>query len=346
MCLHVFSEVIENQESIAHADRRASPGFSLPSTRPATREILIKSDLIRVDTDQESGSRTVARLTMYQPPASSPARAFRRIHGAVAACCWTFGVCLGIQLVVWALISFTAIRVEQVVTSEHEGAVVSTDDVRPQSVAAVLKPGHGLEMPEAPPVETKPSAWNERLGGLANFTGGIGTIAGLLLAPLAALGVVLAISLSVIGCERAASAMIGMMLISLGCAPLARNLPTVQFEGLFLPYSSLATAADGFASGEMGAIVFFARHLLLPLVALMTVVLCAMRFRDGVENGMFSREIAEADAALEREASNVSATSLRGAGRAASALGRVARDDDDLPSATKVSPGEMPRRLI
>jgi hypothetical protein len=283
---------------------------------------------------------------MYQPPPSSTARAFRRMHAAVVTCCWVFGLCVAAQIVVWAMISFTTVRTEPLTADAPEKAVVSSEEVRPMSVADALRDSPA-PMASLPPQPARTlSVWDGRLHQVQTLASGVGIVSGLVLTPIVALGLVLSVSLSVVRCDRAAMGFFAAMFISVSVLPLRHLLGHVEFEGLLLPYAMLSTMADAYEHGAQGTIVYFARHLATPVAAIFAALACAIWFRNGVESGMFSRELAELDAAIDREASNVRATSLRGAGRAATALGRVSPDSDDLPSATAVSPGAAPRRLI
>lgn len=285
---------------------------------------------------------------VYQPPVSSVALAFRRVHLAALLCAWIFGVALAVNTIVWASISFTDIRFDDPAPADLP-AVVSTDQVRPKVVGV---PGLHDRRPgvEPMPLPRPFSPWDARLNALVSLAASLGSLAGLLLAPVVALGLLLAVSCSIRRCERAAAALLNALLLSLAALPLSRLLPSVSFDGLLLSYHALAQQADDYARGDINSAVYFARHLMLPLVSLLLTALCAMRFRDGLEHGMYSREVAEYEDSLDREASNVSATSLRSPGRAAAALGRVSPEDgppaDALPPATKVAPGAAPRRLI
>jgi hypothetical protein len=288
---------------------------------------------------------------VYQQPVSSIALAFRRIHRWALICSWVLGISIGANTVIWALVAFTEVRFQALPSQESPGAVVTTDDVRPMAIGST-KPAAETADQQIPLGTTTLSPWDGRLRAISKAVVSIGTVAGLMLAPLMTLGLILAMSLSIMRCERAATAVFYAFVFWVASIPLSHVLSTVEFDGLLLTYDSLASRVSSFQSGQASVTIFFARHLMLPIAAVLLLVLMAMRYRDGLECGMYSREVAEYEDSIDREASNVSATSLRGAGRMATAFGHVAPGDgqtpggDGMSSATKVSPGTQPRRLI
>ncbi|MCZ6734322.1 MAG: hypothetical protein O7C65_00855 [Planctomycetota bacterium] len=97
------------------------------------------------------------------------------------------------------------------------------------------------------------------------------------------------------------------------------------------------------------------RFLFLPAASLVGFILVGFQFGSAVEAVLLKSESMGLDPALEREAANISATSLHGgSGRMSGALTHalhaqeppMASHRERMPAATKVSPGEMPKRLI
>ena len=108
---------------------------------------------------------------------------------------------------------------------------------------------------------------------------------------------------------------------------------------------------------------YYARFLLLPGLCLLGFVMLGFRFSGALE-GVLPIKIKQGlDPALEQETANIKASSLHGtAGRSAGALGRVVATtesepvpepspppppaESSMPTATKVSVGKAPKRLI
>jgi hypothetical protein len=99
-----------------------------------------------------------------------------------------------------------------------------------------------------------------------------------------------------------------------------------------------------------GGIEFYLRYLLLPFTCIIGLALLALRFSAGVEAAIVRTDY-RLDPVLEREAANIKASSLHGSGRNNAALGGTITATTSAPagappSATQVSPGVAPRRII
>ena len=122
-------------------------------------------------------------------------------------------------------------------------------------------------------------------------------------------------------------------------------------DGAFWSYEQLSERLDATEAMSID-LVFCTRYLALPLVAGCGIATIALRFSSGVEAGAFKGEELRVDAALEREAGNVKASTLHG-GRAVSAMENTMGADAKpgvaslaTSSMKQPSAGQAPRRLI
>jgi hypothetical protein len=110
------------------------------------------------------------------------------------------------------------------------------------------------------------------------------------------------------------------------------------------PYG--ASKLEGEQAATAGSsLMFYTRLGLLPAMCIVGITLVCLRFCSGVEAGIESMRL---DPALEREASNISPSSLH-AGRSTAVLTRTMQSEAEPPStasARTVSPGQSPQRLI
>lgn len=213
----------------------------------------------------------------------------------------------------------------------------------------------------------------------------LGVLTLLVALPLLGVGVILGAGSAAPGSERTVGAFLGGLLLVAAVLPLNEHLPAPWLVGALHDYPSMVTAVESArmdlpagvaASTEpltaSASLSFYARFLMLPIACVVTAVVVGVRFGSGVEAALIAAESQKLDPALENEISKIKPSSLHGGGAASGAFTRALQaeaarasggkrrnaDDDSspqtppsresgrMPSATKVSAGEVPRRLI
>ena len=297
---------------------------------------------------------------MNRPQTRSVSLALGRLRWATVFACWLIGLALATQTTVWALAHYTDMRFEVVEDGAEAPLVVQAESKRQQRIHSVRASELGLTVDssesndedadeQASPV---PSRADHRLGAAFNLAAGIGRAAILAVLPVMALGVLLGVVAQTSGIERATTAFLLMLVVSGLVLPLGDVIGLPWPDGALTSYATLTTALDQPESAAT-PLPAYIQFLLLPLTAIVGVLIVAVRFTSGVEASLPSRESMRLDPNLEREASNMSPTSLHG-GRAGSVLqstlgqfdGKLDDQAENGPTAREVSRGETPKRLI
>lgn len=289
--------------------------------------------------------------------------ALNRLRLGVAACCWIIGLALALQVVIWSLVSYTEMRYasegESVVETETP-AVVTAESPRQQRIREAREAEMGIELtstPEVTPVEPVYSTTDGIFATLVDSAGGIGRFAMLALLPLMMVGVVLSAGSATPGVDRVVSALIWGLIAAAFILPFGSigggTFGMPWDHGGLSTYEHMTGWVDRVNADDpeqaASSLVFHARLCLLPIACIVAITLVGLRFCSGVEAGVLAAESMRLDPALEREAANISPSSLH-SGRSSSAFSQALRSDDDKsdkgPSARSVSPGELPQRLI
>ena len=166
--------------------------------------------------------------------------------------------------------------------------------------------------------------------------------------PVLCLGVLLAVPSEAPGVERAVSALFWAIVLVLLIMPLGGWFGMAWRQGTITDYAALTAVVDAGRDGGFSP-AFYARFLLLPAASAIGFILVGFQFNSAVSAVLLRHD--GIDPELEREASNVAATSLHGAGRSAGALSRTLEADKKkqkkrAQSMSRMSPGEMPKRII
>ena len=90
---------------------------------------------------------------------------------------------------------------------------------------------------------------------------------------------------------------------------------------------------------------FWTQFLMLPAVSVILFAIVGLRFSAALEAVILRSGLEDVDPEIEREASNIRASSLHGTGRTAGAL-KQAMKKSQREKKAKVKAGEIPRRLI
>lgn len=307
---------------------------------------------------------------MIRPVETAVALALAKIRTGVFTCCWIIGLGLIAQMIIWSLITFTEMRFQLVAATASANSVVIQPETEPKlqlfSTNAADFAAHRAADGPPPDPNRIFSAADRVFRAITILSGAAITLAVVGLFTLLALGVVVAAGGSVPGVEKTVSAFGWMLVLAMMILHLDPLVRAAGFDGALINYDVLATEVEAGRAASptalfIGGPVFYARYFALPLAAVIGAALVGLRFNSGVEAARLPKESRKLDPRLEKEAANMSATSLYAAGRSSGALTRVvggestptasavALLDDDrsgLPSATKVSAGQVPRRLI
>ena len=147
--------------------------------------------------------------------------------------------------------------------------------------------------------------------------------------------------------ERAVNALTWAIVLVLLIMPLGGWFGMAWNQGTITDYQGLTIEVDVAREKGLGA-TFYTRFLLLPAASAVGFILVGYQFSAAVLAVLLKRD--GLDDELEKEAANIAATSLHGASRSAGALSKTLEADKKkkkkTPSMSRMSPGEMPKRLI
>ncbi len=301
---------------------------------------------------------------MSEPHNRSLGLALGRLRFAVVTSCWVIALSLLTQLLVWSLSTFTELR-HSGATSESDTPLVvggdeaaSTDKDRKKSGRVASSADRGDKEGKWRPGE-EPAPAEQALGTFdrifriaVNVSRTVGLMAALIICPLLSLGMLLAVPAGAPRVERAVNALTRSIVLVLLAMPLGGWFGLAWQQGTISSYEAMMEAVEAARANGLGP-EFFARFLLLPAASAVGIVLVGLQFSSAVEAVLLKGDPAY-DPELEKEASNVAATSLHGTGRTAGALSRALHDTKAAKQArkraaeqvTKTAAGDMPKRLI
>ena len=301
--------------------------------------------------------------------------ALGRLRLAVVLCCWMVGLGLGSQLVIWSLAAYTDTRFDVAEQGEAmtETAVVAAESPRQQRIRQAREAELGIDLGrgESRPVEPKRvlSRTDGIFATIYDAAAGIGRSAMLAIIPLMMVGVMLAAGSATPGVERVVSSLVWALLGAVLILPLGSAFGLPWESGALSSYQQMTNTVDQVRASTADAastpgeeapaddeavtatgpssLVMHGRFGLLPCACMVGMALVGLRFCAGVEAGILAAESMRLDPALEREAANMSPSSLH-AGRTTGVLSRTLQreSEESMPSAKTVSPGESPQRLI
>jgi len=282
-------------------------------------------------------------------------RGLRRLRAAVLMCCWLAGLALALQTLFWSLATFTDIRFEAAQHADDAPLIVQENDDsenEPRIVESVdpNRADEAGEHSDAARPERAASKANRVMHMLHDSASAVARIAFLIVLPLAMLGAVILGGAAAPGLEKVITALMLLIVVALVTLPVGQTFGMPWTGGALSDYEQMTTTVDEALAREQGAGgVFYLRYTLLPAACFVGLMLVALRFSSGVEIAIVAGREQEYDPQIDAEASNVQPTSLHG-GRGAGALQQVigqSNDDAATPtSATQVSPGKSPGRLI
>ena len=285
-------------------------------------------------------------------PENSISIALGRLRGGTHLACWLLGLALLVHVVVWAMTSYTDLRYANSSAAEGAPKVV----VQPELTLSEAADAQTPVVTEPAPRHVGKS--DRAFRAAASVSGGLGTLAMILLVPLLGLGVTVAAGSATPGVEHTVSAFAWSLILGVLVLPVGVMMGTLPNWSSFTSYDALIAQVEAYRQGAAdapGFVAFYGRFLLIPLTAIVGCILIGVRFSAGVEAARMPREPI-LDPVLEAEAANIATTSLHGSGgRTAGALRKIGNESepvvnepvfDDLPDATKVSVGSKPNRVI
>lgn len=308
--------------------------------------------------------------------------ALGRCRYAVIACCWLIGLALAAQMFLWSLATFTDLRFESIETKDEAPLIVhaepeesaSAGRPRPRERRAVPrneateKPADAADQDDDEQQSPRAlSRTDQRFAGTFNLAAGFGQCAMFVLLAIVGLTVMLAAASGLSTVDRTVSSFLWLLLVAVLVLPMGNFFSLPWQHGAFTTYEHMTDSVDQIhahrrqriegiepAGDEpaVSVVEFYTRFLLLPAACIVGITLVGWRYCSSLEGSLPQRERMRFDPALEREASNITPTSLH-SGRSGSVFNRAISETDSpeareqsMPSARGVSPGEQPKRLI
>ncbi len=269
--------------------------------------------------------------------------ALGRMRFVIVTSCWVIALSLLAQVLVWSLCTFTDLRFADPSASGEVPLIVEKTP-KPE-----VNESRGRWRPQTGPVEevVPLSAIDRILKIVVTVARTMALMSALVIVPLLCLGVLLAVPAGAPRVERAVNALTWAIILVLLSMPLGGWFGMAWNQGTITDYTGLTLEVDAAREGGFAA-TFYARFLLLPAASAVGFILVGFQFNSAVLAVLLKRD--GLDDELEQEASNVAATSLHGASRSAGALDKALERDKKKkkkpPSMSRMSPGEMPKRLI
>ena len=269
--------------------------------------------------------------------------ALGRMRFVIVTSCWVIALSLLAQVIVWSLCTFTDLRFADP-SEAGESALVVESTPKPD-----VTESRGRWRPETGVVEEvlPLSAVDRIFKIIVTVARTLALMSALVIVPLLCLGVLLAVPAGAPRVERAVNALTWAIILVLLIMPLGGWFGMAWKQGTITDYKGLTVEVDAAREGGFAA-TFYARFLLLPAASAVGFILVGFQFNSAVLAVLLKRD--GVDDELEQEASNVAATSLHGASRSAGALTKALEKDKKRKkkpqSMSRLSPGEMPKRLI
>lgn len=291
------------------------------------------------------------------------------------------GLALASQMFLWSLATFTELRFEppgkpgdapMIVHAEQE-EMAANGSVRARERRAVPRPETSIapadeSVDSDQPAKRVLSRTDQRLAGIFNIAAGLGQCATFMLLAIVGLTVMLAAASGLSSVDQTVSSFLWLLLVALLVLPMGSLFTLPWQRGALTTYEHMTVSVDQLHEQQrariagierepnqpqVSALEFYTRFGLLPAACIVGTVLVGLRYCSSLEGSLPQRERMRLDPALEREAANITPTSLLG-GRSGSVFNRAIGGADETagknektpPSARSVSPGNQPKRLI
>ncbi len=283
---------------------------------------------------------------MAQPINRSLCIALGRLRFVIVTSCWVIALSLFTQVLVWSLCSFTELRFTEPEKLVGEAPLSVESDKDSAVASAEQKSARWRPEVETDDQEQAASAIDRVFRIAMTVARTMGLMSALIICPLLCLGVLLAVPAGAPRVERAVNALTWSIVLVLLILPLGGWFGMAWQQGTITDYAGLVLEVDaGLVNGF--TVAFYARFLLLPAASAVGFIIVGSQFSSAVAAVLLKRD--GLDPELEAEATNVAATSLHGTGRTAGALSAALdaqKPKKRAPSMSRMSPGEMPQRLI
>ena len=283
---------------------------------------------------------------MAQPINRSLCIALGRLRFVIVTSCWVIALTLFTQVVIWSLCSFTDLRFSETEQLAGDAPLIVDNGTDTAVARGAQQSSRWRPEVEAEEEQRQASSIDRVFRVAVTVARTMGLMSAIIVCPLLCLGVLLAVPAGAPRVERAVNALTWSIVLVLLILPLGGWFGMAWQQGTITDYAGLVLEADaGQANGFTPE--FYARFLLLPAASAVGFFLVGLQFSSAVAAVLLKRD--GLDPELEAEATNVSATSLHGTGRSAGALSaalHAQKQKKRAPSMSKMSPGEMPKRLI
>lgn len=299
---------------------------------------------------------------MEAKPHVSAALAHLRFN--VAAVAVALCVAVSVQLMVFGFVHFTDARWEKAepverpqdlsvvasVAEASEEAQPDQSDPRNQTLGNQRKT-KSLDEIQAEENALVLSKWHFVLHQFSDLAVTVGSTAAVALAILVCLGVVVAGGGSVPGVEKAVTSCTWALVLGLLSLPWKDVFSSMPFDGIFGGYEQMVQASEAVNDDSKGSLGLFVAHLGLPMAALITTMLVALRFWAGVSQGVIVTSVSELDQAIDREISAVRAhgpssnIGPRSVGVLNQAVGERAAPPEPAPRRVPATEGARPRPI-
>jgi hypothetical protein len=264
----------------------------------------------------------------------------------IVTSCWVIALTLFTQVVIWSLCSFTDLRFSETEKLAGDAPLIIDNGTDTGVGRGAKQSSRWRPEVEAEEQERQASSMDRVFRVAVTVARTMGLMSAIIVCPLLCLGVLLAVPAGAPRVERAVNALTWSIVLVLLILPLGGWFGMAWQQGTITDYAGLVQEADaGQANGFTPA--FYARFLLMPAASAVGFFLVGLQFSSAVAAVLLKRD--GLDPELEAEATNVAATSLHGTGRSAGALSaalHAQKQKKRAPSMSKMSPGEMPKRLI
>ena len=293
--------------------------------------------------------------------------ALGHLRKAILLCSLMVGASLIVQTVIWSIASFTDIRWADAEDEEAPPLIVQSDAVADQQIdpkdpAQAIRAAaatHANETtspnPDAHSKEPEPasvrvaSGMDGTMGFVFRSTRGLGSVGIIALIPCLMLGVLVATSASMRGCEKTVAAFTLAIVVAMLVLPLGHVLSMPWDYGALSNYEYMTGQVDAYREGPaqaMGPFVFYARFLVMPIASLIGLALVYLRFSASVELMILAGDEFLVDATIEDEASSVQ-VGVSGS-RTSRAFDQAVAPAEERPLQTPPAPVtyDTPKRLI
>lgn len=210
-----------------------------------------------------------------------------------------------------------------------------------------------LDAARAGAINTVETPLGLRLRRIVGIAQTVGIIAAVGLCVLMLEGVAVGAAARVPGIHHIVSSTTWMLLIAGLTVPLAWLAPAIPWSGVFTGYDAMldeSTLLRDHHASAPSALVFYARHLLVPLCCLAGLAAVVLRYTAAVEEGIIVTHASQLDAKVEREIRSMGAGHAQmprsvGALNAAISASEADEDEDAVPIAGPRAKKPMPRPI-